>query len=605
MARLKFLPINLVKDKIKYSLMIGFILPVSLMASTDNPLSLQSIQDSIQKTLYSNPDKALEFALAYVEKADLQDSMLYKGKGRNFLGMVQYVKGDLDAAIKNYLAAMDIFEELEDVWFVSMLYNNIGAVYQVRKQPLETIKYYEKALKGFEEIKDSLWMANLYNNISIQKNELGLYEEELTFKTQALQIYESQNNEEMVIFTQGNMAHTFFKLGDHDQAIKYAEIFLKSANAQTDPAMRTTILLAYSYALLAKKNIDASLEAANQAREICDSLGLLGNKSKVYLQLAEIYEQKKEYRQAFEAYRNYHLLSDSLFNAEKDATIQDLIFKYDTEKKESEIVNLEAQNIQKDLLIQKSNFERAGLIAGLLAIALIAFFAWRARNIKNKANLQLQEKNEIITKALAEKNILLREIHHRVKNNLQVISSLLKLQAQYIQDENAIMAIAEGRNRVNSMALLHQNLYKDDNITGVNMEEYFSSLVEGLFDAYNVRPQSVKLSTRISPMTLDIDTVIPLGLIMNELVSNSLKHAFENVEDALLEIELWEDDSHLFLMVKDNGVGIHKSENGQELNTFGQKLIKALAEKLEAEIVTKNKGGTEIVIKVKDYKKVA
>lgn len=106
-------------------------------------------------------------------------------------------------------------------------------------------------------------------------------------------------------------------------------------------------------------------------------------------------------------------------------------------------------------------------------------------------------------------------------------------------------------------------------------------------------------------MTLDIDTVIPLGLIMNELVSNSLKHAFENVEDALLEIELWEDDSHLFLMVKDNGVGIQKSENGQELNTFGQKLIKALAEKLEAEIVTKNKSGTEIVIKVKDYKKVA
>lgn len=582
-----------------------FFFPASLFCQSSAIEKLQSTQDSIQKYLYANPDRAIEFAQEYKQLAFEQDSLFLKGKALNFLGMVQYVRGDPDDAIANYMEALPIFESLDNQWFIAMMNNNIGAVYQVRKQPMETLEYYKKALSGFEELKDSLWMANLYNNISIQKNELGLYDEELKYKDKAIQIYKLKGDEEMLIFTIGNMAHTYFKLKDYKQSIYCADQYLNSPETQQDFGLKTKVMLAKSYSLHAIGDSDHSLMIAKEALKICDSLSLLETKIKLHLHLSDIYKSRNNYQAAFESYTLFHELSDSLFNATKDSTMQDLLMKYDTEKKESAIAALEARNAEQSMLIRQDYFMKLGLIAGLLGIALIAFFAWRARNVKNLANIQLQEKNEIISKTLLEKNILLKEIHHRVKNNLQVISSLLKLQGQYIEDEQAMLAIAEGRNRVNSMALLHQNLYRDDNITGVNMEEYFTSLIEGLFDAYNVHPDKVKLETHIDPLTLDIDTVIPLGLITNELVSNSLKHAFENVNEALLQVILWEEDDYLMLRVRDNGVGIDFQNAEKSAGSFGQKLIKSLSEKLEAEVSTVISNGTEITLKVKDYKKVA
>jgi len=214
----------------------------------------------------------------------------------------------------------------------------------------------------------------------------------------------------------------------------------------------------------------------------------------------------------------------------------------------------------------------------------------------------LTSKNQQISKALEEKNILLREIHHRVKNNLQVISSLLKLQSQYIEDEGAVKAIAEGRNRVHSMALLHQNLYKEDNLTGVNMKEYFTNLIEGLFDAYKIT--EIKLVTEIENLTLDIDTVIPLGLIANELVSNALKHAFYNVENGILIVKLWEKDGQLLFNVRDNGKGYNENLVADGKKSFGQKLIKSLSDKLEADVQVTTTTGTDVTLSIKDYKKV-
>src|SRR5690606_12446810 len=139
---------------------------------------------------------------------------------------------------------------------------------------------------------------------------------------------------------------------------------------------------------------------------------------------------------------------------------------------------------------------------------------------------------------------------------LQVISSLLKLQSQHIEDASAIRAIAEGRNRVHSMALLHQNLYQEENLTGVEMKAYFTRLVEGLFEAYNIRTGQIRMETDIQPMTLDIDTVIPIGLIANELISNALKYAFPtDTGNAKLFIGLRELQDELVFEVSDNGVG--------------------------------------------------
>ncbi len=595
-------------QKINLSIVISGILifcsSAFLSGQTSLKDRLQTTQDSIQKYYQKQPEIALDFAFKYEKIAKESDSLKYKAKADNFLGMCYYTNGEIDKAIQFYVAGIKKFEQLKDVWFVSMLNNNIGAAYQHRKKPKETILYYEKALQGFESLKDSVWMANLYNNISIQKNELELYEEELALKNKALNIYVAQKDTQRILFTKGNLAHTYFKTGDYKKSIENAETFLNSPFNKADLSEKVTVMLAYSYTLQKTGNSTKSMKVIRETLELAEKNGFKENEMKAHSHLASLYEDQKKFKEAYFHFNKFYRLQDTLFNQQKDETINELLVKYETEKKDAEIVLLNTENELKNLQISQSTYVKRVLIFGLILVSLLAFLAWRLKNTKAKTNRELTSKNQMISKALEEKNILLREIHHRVKNNLQVISSLLKLQSQYIEDEGAIRAIAEGRNRVHSMALLHQNLYKEDNLTGVDMKEYFTNLIEGLFEAYKVSTGTINLKTDIQNIILDIDTVIPLGLIANELISNSLKHAFvENPENAEIEVNLYEKDGRLVFQVIDNGKGYSTEEAATGKKSFGQKLIRSLSDKLEADMEIINEKGTKVTLFIKDYQK--
>ena len=595
---------NIQKPTFTFGILFFLILYINtiLNGQTSVKQQLQSTQDSIQKYYQNQPVKALDYAFIYEKIALESDSLKYKAKADNFIGMCYYMNGEVEKAIKYYVSGIKKFEKLKDTYFVAMLHNNIGAAYQLRKKPEETIKYYLKALKGFEEVKDTLWMANLYNNISIQKNELGLYKEELDYKQKAMDIYIAQKDTQMILLTKGNLAHTYFKLGEYKKSLLNAEDYLYSPYNDASQSAQATVLLAYAYTLQKMGEQTKSMNIVNEAKDIAEKNGFKEITMKAHQHLASLYEAQNNYKQAYFHFKSFHALQDTLFNQQKDETINDLLVKYDSEKKDADIILLNAENELKNLQIAKSNTTKWALIFGLFLVSILAFLAWRLKNIKAKNNIELTSKNQQISKALEEKNILLREIHHRVKNNLQVISSLLKLQSQYIEDEGAIKAIAEGRNRVHSMALLHQNLYKEDNLTGVNMKEYFTNLIEGLFDAYKIT--DIKLETEIEDLTLDIDTVIPLGLIANELVSNALKHAFENVKNGVLRVKLSEKDGQLIFNVKDNGNGYDENLVAEGKKSFGQKLIKSLSDKLEADVQVTTTTGTDVTLSIKEYKKV-
>jgi len=595
---------NIQKTTFIFAILFFLVLyvPTILSGQTSVKQQLQSTQDSIQKYYQNQPVKALDYAFIYEKIALESDSLKYKAKADNFIGMCYYMNGEIEKAIKYYVSGIKKFETLKDTYFVAMLYNNIGAAYQLRKKPEETIKYYLKALKGFEEVKDTLWMANLYNNISIQKNELGLYQEELDYKQKAMDIYIAQKDTQMILLTKGNLAHTYFKLGEYKKSLLNAEDYLNSPYNEAGQSARATVLLAYAYTLQKMGEQTRSMNIVNEAKDIAEKNGFKEITMKAHQHLASLYEGQNNYKQAYIHFKSFHALQDTLFNQQKDETINDLLVKYDSDKKDADIILLNAENELKNLQIAQSNTTKWALIFGLFLVSLLAFLAWRLKNIKAKNNIELTSKNQQISKALEEKNILLREIHHRVKNNLQVISSLLKLQSQYIEDVGAIKAIAEGRNRVHSMALLHQNLYKEDNLTGVNMKEYFTNLIEGLFDAYKIT--DIKLVTEIEDLTLDIDTVIPLGLIANELVSNALKHAFENVKNGILVVKLLEKDGYLIFNVKDNGNGYDENLVTEGKKSFGQKLIKSLSDKLEADVQVTTTTGTDVTLSIKEYKKI-
>jgi two-component sensor histidine kinase len=257
---------------------------------------------------------------------------------------------------------------------------------------------------------------------------------------------------------------------------------------------------------------------------------------------------------------------------------------------------LAAEDAKRNAEAREHKKERIMILGGLALTVLsgsIIFYLYRMQRSKNR----------LIEKQKDELQTLMKEIHHRVKNNLQVISSLLDLQSRAITNTQASEAIKEGRNRVLSMALIHQNLYGDNNIKRISIRSYIINLSNGLIDSYNIEKGRIAIDTDIDDLNLDVDTVIPIGLILNELVSNALKHAFEGRKNGNIHITLKESDELLHLHVKDNGIGFPGDPNQVFSSSFGMKLIRAFAVKLKAKMDLYNDDGACIAMHIRKYKK--
>ena len=192
-----------------------------------------------------------------------------------------------------------------------------------------------------------------------------------------------------------------------------------------------------------------------------------------------------------------------------------------------------------------------------------------------------KQAEERLKASLKEKEVLLKEIHHRVKNNLQIVSSLLKLQSGYIKDKEALELFKDSYNRVHSMALIHEKLYRTADLARIDATDYIRTLLSNLFSSYGVSSIAIKLNLDIDQIFLDVDTAIPCGLIINELVSNSLKYAFPNKESGEITISFKSiDNTHFNLNVSDNGIGISPDLDIEELESLGLQLVLNLIEQL-------------------------
>ncbi|MBD2296782.1 GAF domain-containing protein [Anabaena sphaerica FACHB-251] len=205
-----------------------------------------------------------------------------------------------------------------------------------------------------------------------------------------------------------------------------------------------------------------------------------------------------------------------------------------------------------------------------------------------------RQKAEIkLRSALAEKEVLLKEVHHRVKNNLQIVSSLLQLQAQTLQDAEIIKAIRESQNRIESISLIHKNLYTSPNIGKLDIADYINNLVAGLLISYQIVPGKINLQTNIDSVSLNVDEAIACGLVINELISNALKHAFPNNQKGEISISLHNSSNNIELTVQDNGIGLPDGLDWRNTNSLGLSLVYDLVtEQLEGNITVERNQGT-------------
>lgn len=292
-----------------------------------------------------------------------------------------------------------------------------------------------------------------------------------------------------------------------------------------------------------------------------------------------------------DALERENVLMDSIVGSEKAYSATVTLAK---EKEAALNAALGRENTFKAAELLKEKKLRKIFIGGgvlLLLAGIVILFQYRRQ----------KEKNAVIQKQADDLQVLMKEIHHRVKNNLQVISSLLDLQSISITDSQASAAVKEGKNRVQSMALIHQNLYNEGNIKGIRTRNYIQNLLQSLCDSYNITNDKVHITSQIDDLNLDVDTMIPLGLLLNELVSNSLKHAFGTGETGNLNVVLKSEPQYLLLKVSDDGKGFPENMNIQGGKSFGMKMIRAFAQKLKAKLDVYNNNGAVIEMRITKY----
>jgi PAS domain S-box-containing protein len=198
--------------------------------------------------------------------------------------------------------------------------------------------------------------------------------------------------------------------------------------------------------------------------------------------------------------------------------------------------------------------------------------------------------------SLREKEVLLKEVHHRVKNNLQVISSILNLQSSYVEDEALKQVLRESQNRIKTMSFIHENLYQKDQFSSIDFSDYIKNLSTNLLHSYQIYSNLVEIKYNVSQVFLTLDQAIPCGLIVNELVSNALKHAFPNGNTGTIRIELKEENELVYLGIMDDGVGLPDTLDTKNTETLGLQLVWSLAEQLDAKLDIKSDSGTEYLI---------
>lgn len=219
-----------------------------------------------------------------------------------------------------------------------------------------------------------------------------------------------------------------------------------------------------------------------------------------------------------------------------------------------------------------------------------------AHNITEKK--QVQQRMEI---SLKEKEVLLREVHHRVKNNMQVISSILSLQSSYATDENTRSLLRESQNRIITMAYIHESLYQNKTFASVNFSEYVNTLVKNIMQSYSYSAERIKVEMNMQKITLSLGNAIPAGLIINELITNALKHAFPENRTGTINLNLKREKSTVFLELKDNGTGFAEGVNFRNSHSLGLQLVDTLIEQLNGELnfKTQKDKGTRALITFK------
>lgn len=480
--------------------------------------------------------QALKLYEASEDKAALAMTTLRMGELYQYMGEGKGNKPFIRQGMAYAATASEIYRSINDT-AGHVLARNIQGIIQ-RSMALQNLPpFYDSALHyyllGLDLIsrsgKGAQYASILYNNISQYYTEYKKdYPAALGYLRQAEAINLHDKMFIRLSYNYGNIAHVYALMGDRHNSIDYAY-----------------------------KTLDLAKQASWTTRV-----------QEAYQQLYDTYHTFGPTDSALHYYLLFDGLRDSLSNLNTTKQIADAQAKYESEKNKALINELDAK-----ARIQEKNilFLTAGLLALALFLVALAFLLRRVHKQK-----------DLIAAQSGQLEVMMRELHHRVKNNLQIVTSLLSLQSYRLRDSEAQEAIRLSQQRVQAMSFIHQRLYAGTETKLVNMEEYLSDLAGSLITAYGYSAKSLALHLDVSNKWLDVDKALPLGLIVNEIVTNALKYAFRKVPQPALSISLSTTGETLTLTIRDNGASFDVAQWSGTGSSFGKQLVATLCDQLNA-----------------------
>ncbi len=474
-------------------------------------------------------------ALNIIRSIEKNDKKLVKSLLN--LSVLYKQQGFYERAVESLLEVLQLTDQQEEPLKIAACYNTLANIYKKMQDYDGSLDYHLKALEVRELIGNRIEITKSINNIGMVYLEKKEYERALQYFTKAYVVKKELKDDKLLATTLSNMGMVFQFLGNLEKAQQFFKDSLTLRRNSLHKGELATILIDLG-ALSIKQN---QFKEANKYLEEAHSLVVEIDNNELMVYILENYTKIQEllgnYKLALAYHRKYHKLKAKIFSEKRTRQITEIQMRYETEKKEQEIAFLRKQN-----------------------------------DIKTD---------------------LMRELHHRVKNNLYVLANLLSLQSNQLKDSDARNIVKEGENRVRAMNLIHHELYNEDDVHVVDMEQYIKNLTTHLMEAYGYRRGMISINFDITYIKLEVDKAIYIGLIINEIISNAFKHAFKGKKQPTLRIKFYEPIlNELCLHIADNGNGIPDSVEIDKTTSFGLRLIDKLSRQLEGKLTLDRKKGT-------------
>lgn len=562
---------------------------------------MDALTDLAWEYTYIVPDSVFQLAQRALHLAKNTKDSVREAIAIGTIGLYYDVSGQREKAIHHYLQSYRMQLHNQQYVNASAMLNNVGIVHFYSEDFDQAWQYFKEAME-LEEAHGELYdKAGSWVNLGATAKRMAKYDEALNYTRKGVQAYLAQGDTGLYFTYVSNLGSLYLQLGEIDSALHYVSLPLayNRRKQQLFPLGNDLQLLARIYLL--EKKTDQAIAVVMESLELAEQIGNVEMALSGWELLAQAYAAKGDYALALDAKEQYITFKDSVEGVEVRKQMAALEAEFESEKKELEIERLTQENAIGEWRIQQQKKDKANLYV-VVALVSLLFVLMAILYVQNqRSGKELSRKNELIEGQMQEIQELARESHHRIKNNLQSVVSILRLQSKATQSQSGKEQLEAAQKRLEAIALLHQSLYSKDRFDVMDLRSFLEQLVKRIKEGNVGEAAEVHFHLEVEAIPIQAEYALPVALIVNELITNSLKYAFTDGRSGNIFLQAHKLPQGMRLLVADDGVGFPSDFDHVKQHNFGYRLLQSLIRKMKGSLSLSNEGGARIELLFERY----